>query len=295
MFTKTLVSTGIAGAALLVASPAMARPLATLTVENQWSAPVHVEIDGYRVDTLHGNRAETYSIRPGMHTVTVRAKNGTLLESETHWLRPHRNGFVVVDTPRTTLTVTNSGHRPMFVTGLSTATLQGGGIWVAPGRSHTTSVPAGNVVLTGNVEGRRGMRAIDTETVWAEPGRNNQVSMGWVAAPTQLVVTNPEPFPVQLVVDGVPHGTLRPGASTTLDVRPGRHDIDAYHRHGKLVFDETLRVAHGTSTLVSLCGRITTTPYPGAGRPDRPRPTATANTGWYSSNTYASNSTYWTR
>ncbi len=298
--TQTMTLSGLAGAALLVATPAMARPHSTVTVANQWSAPVTVEIDGHRVDTLHGNRTERYSVRPGMHTVTVRAKNGTLLESETHWLRPHRNGFVTVDIPRTTLTVTNTGHRPMFVSGLATATYQGGGLWIAPGRSHTTSVPAGNVVLTGSVEGRRGMRTVDQETIWAEPGRTSQVAMGApVAAPSQLVVTNPEPFPVTLVVDGVSHGKLRPGASIALDVRPGRHDIDAFHHRGRVVFDETVRVGHGTSTLVSLCGRITT--QPAQDRPGRrgPRPTTASSTpayGAHASGTWASSGyTYWTR
>jgi hypothetical protein len=298
--TQTMISNGLAGAALLLATPAMARPVATLTVDNQWSAPVTVEIDGHRVDTLHGNRVESYAVRPGMHTVTVRAKNGTLLESETHWLRPHRNGFVTVDIPRTTLTVTNTGDRPMFVSGIAATTWESGGLWVAPGRSHTASVPAGNVMLTGSVEGRRGLQTIDEQTIWAEPGRTNHATMGFVATPTQLVVTNPEPFPVQLFVDGVAHGTLRPGASIALDVRPGRHDIDAVHHRGRVVFDETVRLAHGTRTVVSLCGRITTR-SPGAARPNRPgpppRPASTAlaipasDGPAYASSGY----TYWTR
>ncbi|MCB9679219.1 MAG: hypothetical protein H6737_29215 [Alphaproteobacteria bacterium] len=253
-----------AGAALLVATPALARPISTLVVENRWEAPVTVAVDGQYVGQLGGFGQDAFAVRSGFHTVTVSAQNGTLLETNSEWFRPHCHELVVVETPMTRMSVTNTGSSPLYVAGPRA------GLWVAPGQTHTAMVPAGKLTLTASISGPRGeLRQVDAQTVWAEPGRSNRTAFSFHAAPTRLVVQNLDPWSVRLFVDGRAFGMLAPGATMALDVMPGVHDIDAIGRNGQVVADTHVRVAEGRDTRVDLQAR----------RPPPPRPATYASAG----------------
>jgi hypothetical protein len=183
-----------AGTALLLATPAMARPMSTLIVDNQWEAPVNVQVDGRFVGTLGGYDDAAFGVRPGFHTVQILSQNGTLLEQSNAWFTPRRSAFVNVDIPMTTMTVTNLGRAPLFISGPRA------GLWVAPGQSQTATLPAGQLFLTASIAGPRGsLQTVDSQAVWAEPGRHNRTTFAFVPPPPRPVVHRPghRPPPVR--------------------------------------------------------------------------------------------------
>ncbi|MEZ4317315.1 MAG: hypothetical protein R3F61_07415 [Myxococcota bacterium] len=234
-----------AGTALLVAAPAMARPVSTLFVDNHWEAPVQVVVDGIPMGTLRGHAEQAFPVRPGFHSVVIRSMNGTTLECVDQWLRPHQAFDLDIFTPKTSLTVTNTGTTPLYVASGRD------GLWVQPGRSESAPVPAGTVTLTASIPGRHGsLQVVSEQTVWAEPGRRNQTTFDYTPLPTRLVVQNLEPSSVRVFVDGRAYGSLAPGASFALDVRPGVHEVDVIGRNGHVVVDRAVRVDRGADTRV---------------------------------------------
>lgn len=271
----------LAAGALFVASPALARPMATVNVDNHWSAPVQVEIDGHCVGEVGGFRDTAYRVRSGFHTVTVRSARGAILANETRLYLPHSWSELDVVAPSSPVTVRNTGHMPLYIEGPRA------GIWVAPGTTHTAYVPAGDLVLTASIRGRGGrVEQVDSRKLWVEPGRSSAVSFRYAPPPpTRLFVQNLEPRPVSLFVDGRNHGMLSPGETLALDVRPGRHDVDAYTRNGSVVFDGVVRTSQGRDTEVELFRARRSSPPrhahnspPPPPRPDAPpaRPTRTS-------------------
>ncbi len=270
-----------AGAALLIASPALARPMATVNIDNHWSAPVHVEVDGRYVGQVSGFRGTAYRVRGGFHTVTVRSARGAILANETRLYVPHTWSELDIVAPTSPVTVRNSGRTALFIEGPRA------GVWIAPGTTHTAYVPAGDLVLTASIQGHAGrLERVDTQKLWVEPGRSSGITFRYAPPPpTRLFVQNLEPRPVSLFVDGTNHGMLSPGQTLALDVRPGRHDVDAYTRHGSVVFDGTVRASQGRDTGVGLFRTRRSGPSrhahstpPPPPRPDAPpaRPTRTS-------------------
>lgn len=257
-----------AGAGLLLASPAFARPMATVNIDNHWSAPVTVEVDGHCVGQVAGFQDTAYRVRGGFHTVTVRSARGAVLTSDQRFFVPHTWSEFDVIAPTAPVTVRNTGRDALFVQGPRA------GIWVAPGTTHTAYVPAGDLTLTASIRGHGGtLQRVDTQSLWVEPGRSTAVSFRYAPPPpTRLFVQNLEPRPVSLFVDGRNHGMLSPGQSIALDVRPGRHDVDAYTRHGNVVFDGVVRTSSGRTTELELFRARQSTPSRHAHRSDRDRP-----------------------
>ncbi len=253
MFPKLLT----AGTALLLATPALARPAANLSVDNHWGAPVQVFVDNRPLTTVGGYDDLYTRIRPGWHEVEIRTLNGTLLERDTSWFHPHRMTRLDVSVPMTTLVVTNTGHTPLYVEGCL------GGRWVQPGRTETARVPAGQVDLTASLSGRRGNRdVVDQKAFWAEPGTRNRVSFAHVPPPARMVFTNTERFPVRVLIDGRSRGRVAPGARIVLSVEPGRHVIEVTSPHGHVVYDDYLRTRPGSDHRITI-GTPARPPRPG--------------------------------
>lgn len=268
MLTKLMT----AGTALLLTTPALAGR-ANLQVDNHWEASVQVEVDGYRLGTLAPHSDGWFQVRPGFHTVTFRSMNGTLLDRTDRVLHPRRTTHMNVDTPITTLVVTNTGNTPLYVQS-SHPLASFGDLWVEPGASVNTRVPAGTHHLTASAIGHRGrLQTVDTAKVWAEPGRPNHAQVKHVLAPTRLLVRNHERTAVKLYVDGEYRGHLAPGAVMALDVRPGRHAIGAFGRHGRRI-EQTVIAGRGSDTRIDLFrspapARPAAVAYTGRHRPRR--------------------------
>jgi hypothetical protein len=233
-------------AALLLASPAMARPTASLWIDNHFDGAVQVVVDGRALGTVRPREDALFPVPMGQHHVLVQSMNGFVFDAQVDWFSPHRVSELDVRAPLAPLTVRNTGPTPLFVEGAL------GGLWVEPGGSRTAQVPAGSVRLTASVKQDGRMFPIDHETVWVEPGRGGRTQFEHCPPPTRLVVSNLEPRAVRVVLDGRHVGELAPGASLALDVHPGLHDVDAWSTWGGIVFDSQVRVATGTDTRVDL-------------------------------------------
>lgn len=242
MTARTLIP--LAG--LLLAGPAFARPMSTLWVDNDFGGPVQVVVDGRALGTVRPHEDGMFPVPMGHHHVTVHALNGFVLASDTDWFAPYRTGEVHIRPPMAPLTVRNTGSAPLFVDGI------GDGLWLQPGMVRTTYVPAGAVRLTASTSAGRGLRPVEHETVWVQPGAGGHVAFDWCPPPTRLVVTNQEPVPVRVLVDGRPVGPLAPGASLHLDVAPGLHDVDVWSAYGGLIVDTQVRVVPGTDASIAV-------------------------------------------
>ena len=234
---------------MALSTAALARPApALLEVDNRFEGEVEVLVDGLYEGTVPGTRSLRMDVKPGRREVVVRRPNGgaTLLRSTVHLSRDATARLRVV-TPRTTVQLRNTGTVP-----LSIDLGPGDDLWLAPRTTTELRVDAGTLELTASGWDRDGVRRMQVERLWLEPGRTHvHVLDPTPPPPTRLSLRNPTREPLRAWVNGQDVGWLLPGEHRVTSVAPGPAEVRFVDRRSRVVTELRVRAERGERTVVA--------------------------------------------
>jgi hypothetical protein len=131
-------------------------------------------------------------------------------------------------------------------------------------------VTSGLVDLRASIREHRGEYLAMTRDLWVEPGRIETTVL--TPDPSIVRVFNAQNVAVRVLLDGVDAGTLGPGASREMFVRPGHTRVVLVDMAGHVRYSNVIDVPRGGTAVVDLRTPYSRGPVPVHTAYNTPRP-----------------------
>jgi hypothetical protein len=209
--------------------------LSTLEIDNHTGLLVEVFVDGRFVGAVRDGQDYDFPSQPGTRRVTVKLQDGTVAYDQTLRLNPHAEAEVELGPLLATVVLDNDGNSPLWVTVSGVAPF-----WLMPDTRQSLQLRPGPVHVDGAVYGPRGLATVVSQDLFARPAATLIADLGWSPAPpsSRVTIHNHERTDVRVYVAGAEIAALRPGSSTTMEVRPGQHQVTVVANHGGILFND---------------------------------------------------------
>lgn len=236
-----------------------------LEIDNRSGEQAEVYVDGQWRGSVRPGDDRTFSVSPGRHHIEATGRSGLRLFADRLDFHTGRTSAVRLAPPLATLVLVNDGPVPLYVDTRGIAPF-----WMLPGARHELDLPPGPATVTTQIAGRFGPTPVGSTSLALLGGRRTVAEIGWQAPPatSRLTMVNHQRRTLRVYVGGQEVGVLRPGASDTFQVRPGRHQVTVVEHGGDIFYNQAVTFAPRKDHTVQVLADA----YVHQGRPSHPRP-----------------------